>query len=433
MPKRRKDSIQKLPDSTASGRPFTHKLGRTGRRGFMKLLSKLGISSAAVATLSKGTLAEKTGDPREEVPIVEVYKHTNHQEILDERAPPEREPQYDTIARDRWVIQKGARNARYEVAKRFEDHPRVSVGIEYDDPGKNPRPQITVNLNKTAKSRPGNAGEAGPPEIVDTPSISKEAARSRVPTSVVATVGERGFERETDPIPVTVAENVRVEQASFDEEYRPVRAGVACDVGWNGPKGSIAHAAYSDDVGAWGWATAGHVVEWDTGTRMDQPDARIGESAGPILGTEDGYYNRDAAFVREDNPPYAGYGIGDEGGGRRDFDVFGSVAEDKLHELESKENADIYFQGPMSGKWSSNIQGLEGDGSISYDTRVVELTEPSSSNGDSGCTYYWKKDPDTAYIVGVHAWGRDPDEEGFVEYPEGNTMEYVEGALNLSI
>lgn len=397
----------------------------------MTLLSKLGLSSAAVGSLSKAALAETSGDPRKDVPIVETYKHTNHREITEGRAPPEREIRHTTVPRDRWVMLEGARKARYQVAQRFEGQPQITVGITYDNPGKNPEPRVVVNLNKIAK-RQGPDPEAQPLEIVERPGITKDTARSRAPGSVVASVGNRGFERETDPIPVTVEENTRVEQAYFDDTYRPVPAGVACDMYWGNPNGSVATATYSSDVGDWGWATAGHVVEWDTGTTMDQPDTRIGESEGPILGSQNGMYKRDAAFVSEDGPPYASYGIADDNGGERNFDVFGSVAEDKLHDLEASGDT-VHFQGPMTGNQSSTIEQLEGDGSITYDTRVVELANISSKNGDSGCTYYWKKNSSEAYIVGVHAWGRDEDNDGFVDTAEGNTMEYVEGTLDLFV
>jgi hypothetical protein len=77
----RPNHVRNQPESTSEGRNFTRKLDRTGRRGFIKMLSKIGISSAAISGLTKAGLAETSGDPRDRVPFIEAYKHTNHQQV----------------------------------------------------------------------------------------------------------------------------------------------------------------------------------------------------------------------------------------------------------------------------------------------------------------------------------------------------------------
>lgn len=421
----RKSFAKKRPEGAASEGRFERTLRRSGRRGFMKMLAQIGISGATLATLTEETLAETVGDPRKEVPYIESYEHTNHREIVEEGATPKREPKYTTVSRDRWVTMQGAKKARRQVARQFRRNRNVSVSVTFDDPGSSPRPRVTVQLETPAGERPAA------PDRGNRPAITRQEARERAPQSVVATVGDKGFERETDPIPVEVAETATVEQEYFDDTYRPVPGGPLCD-DTSLSSSSVATAAYSSAVSDFGWVTAGHVVNWDTGTQMGQPTPsdRIGESAGPILGDANSPYSRDAAFVQEDGPPYATFQIADDSGGTRNFSVYGAATENKLYGLAATGET-VYLQGPMSGNRSTTVRGVAGDGSGTMEATNVQLDYPTK-NGDSGGSYYWKETSDKAKILGVHAWGRDPDGDGFVEFAEGNAMWAIEAELDLT-
>lgn len=68
-------------------------LDRMGRRGFLKTLAGLGVSASTAGALTQSAVAEAVDDPRREVPRIRAFRHTNHEEVVEEGVKPEREPE----------------------------------------------------------------------------------------------------------------------------------------------------------------------------------------------------------------------------------------------------------------------------------------------------------------------------------------------------
>lgn len=98
----------------------TRKLLSGGRRQFLKSLAAIGISGEALRHMSKESLAAVTSDPTKEVPRLRGLQHTNHEAVMNENAPPEREPIYYTIPRDEWAYNEGVQNAAVRTKQKLD-------------------------------------------------------------------------------------------------------------------------------------------------------------------------------------------------------------------------------------------------------------------------------------------------------------------------
>ena len=90
-----------------------------GRRKFLGTLAGLGASVGVWGSMTREAYADFIDDPKREVPYIRSYLHTNHQEVVERGAAPERTPVYDTMPRHQWVRIKSARDARRQVAKQI--------------------------------------------------------------------------------------------------------------------------------------------------------------------------------------------------------------------------------------------------------------------------------------------------------------------------
>ena len=238
-----------------------------------------------------------------------------------------------------------------------------------------------------------------------------------------------------------VQEVTKIEQApEYDSDYGdqvPGGALIDKDNGWT----TLGTAAYSNSLGSYGWVTAAHNVGFSTGVPVGQPydtdlypSDKIGSSAGAVFGSLNDGVEKDAAFIEHDDPPSPVYQIANNSGGYKNFAIFGAVSENKLYDL-SADNATVYFQGADSGDAQSTIKSLSGYDSGIRDATNVDLEYEDCVNGDSGGPYYWKKNSDDAYMVGIHAWGRNSNKNNGdpVDKAEGNAMWKIESALGLTV
>jgi len=108
-------------------------LGRMGRRGFLKTLAGLGISASTASALTQSAVAEAVDDPRREVPRIRAFRHTNHEEVIEEGAKPEREPDVYTIPRWRWARIEAAHDARRRVERQLDG--KYPVWVTTDNNG----------------------------------------------------------------------------------------------------------------------------------------------------------------------------------------------------------------------------------------------------------------------------------------------------------
>jgi len=88
-----------------------------GRRKFLGTLAGFGVSAGVLGSITGEAYADFIDDPKQEAPYIRSYLHTNHQEVVERGATPERTPVYDTMPRSQWVRIKSAQDARRQVAK----------------------------------------------------------------------------------------------------------------------------------------------------------------------------------------------------------------------------------------------------------------------------------------------------------------------------
>jgi len=179
---------------------FSRKLNRMSRRRFMSSLASLGVSAAAIPGMTQETMADLIDNPREEVPRVAAFVHTNHEEVK-RGAAPKRVPIYYKIPREQWVRVESAYDARQRIEAMLESR---SEAIDV---------WVTTNSNDEKQIKV---------EIYDDGSLgtySLKAIETSIPASVDGVAGPRTEVEEVVPdIPVTV-ERTKVKPAnSIDDE-----------------------------------------------------------------------------------------------------------------------------------------------------------------------------------------------------------------------
>jgi len=93
------------------------------RRNFLSKLSAMGISGATLQYMTKDALAEVTDDPKDEVPRLRYLRHKEEKTIGE---PPEREPVYEAIPRDRWERIEGANEAFSQIKGKIRTETKMS-------------------------------------------------------------------------------------------------------------------------------------------------------------------------------------------------------------------------------------------------------------------------------------------------------------------
>lgn len=190
----------------------TERFSKMGRRRFLKTLSALGVSTGALNYLSKDALAAVTDNPEKEVPRLESFRHTNHEEVTH-GAKPEREPVFYTISREKWTKVESAHDARKrleeKIRRRYETNLQVSVRDRKNGRGK----ELVVYVPKPETRSSGNP-------------VSIEDVQGNLPRETTGVAGRGSdYSVEVSDIPIHVKESSEEYQAYYDYKYRPVPAG----------------------------------------------------------------------------------------------------------------------------------------------------------------------------------------------------------------
>ncbi|SFS09775.1 Trypsin [Halomicrobium zhouii] len=408
----RKDDIREKVENGEqgySGRPFKNKLSCTGRRGFVKTLASLGFSTAAINNLTKESLAQQTEDPESTAALVDSYIHTNHEQVVNNEAPPQREAQYFTMPRDRWAQIQAVHDVQKKLTEEF-DSDLITAAVEWESRRNGKSPVVTLE-RKEIKRTNG--------EIVS-PDVSADEVRSRVPNKAEGKAGQGKFQKSVDNISIRVEENQMTEQSHYEYNYTPVPGGAATET-----HGIITTPAYSYSDNAYGWVTVGHNVGFDTGVNVYQLGDNYIGSTTRLLGDPDDDAAKDGAFIARDSQSekYAGYKIAADSPDTFDYnDVYGSVAEDRLKELNSN-NTLALGQGIATGRHTGEVEKLV-NGTNAGTNSVVQLGW-DTDGGDSGGPYFIN-DNGLVKIIGIHAWG-------WGQSGRGNAMYYAENKMNISV
>jgi len=422
----------KARSDTGNHRDTDRKLSIRGRRGFLRLLSAIGFSTATLAGLTQETLAEENGDVSSQVTAVEAYRHTNHEEMLSEGAPPEREKTYFTIPRDQWVRAKGASNASTNVLEQLPDNPYIRTAVVNNGgeleivaryltvAGQNnerysPRDlpaKTRANVNRpTAEQRP-----------------TPDEVRAQLPSAVTGTVGSGREQRETDALPVRLEERTITNDYEYTHNYDPLPGG--CHTGDGTNIGTVTTPAYYDYGETYGWIHCGHAFGFSSGTAAYQNGDNIG-TVGPTTSQGHG----DACFIEEELPGSAGsnadYDIAEDShNSSMGWRVSGSVAEDRLLDMLARGDT-LDFQGCNSGRQIySDVQAVA---DASFAENCFVTIDAPSRGGDSGGPYYYDASgDDDIYIAAVNQGHYDEDGDGDQD-AGGWALHWVENYLGVRV
>lgn len=392
------------------------KLSRIGRRRFIKTLSSLGVSAAAVTHMSKEALADLTDHPEKEIPRLKALRHTNHEAVVNGTEAPELEPVYYTIPRDEFVRIEGTYNAAQKLDNRLGNPDSIEFGVKRSD-GRSDDLVISVE-HQTIKHRDG--------KIVE-PDISLAELEQTLPdtTNGEIEVGDRQYEVEN--IEVEVEDTKLVNDDYYAYRYRPVPGGCMMNADC-----TIGHPAYDNDAGEYIWTTASHCVNRSSGYSVYQPYEDGAMAAdNNYIGDSDKFMpegDGDAATIMptwDNTGDNVEYRYAENDGSTTDWFIYGTRSVDYLRDMAANGES-VYKQGKTTGRLYDEVLKVSSDG------ETVTL-ECDRDGGDSGGPYFDVNSYGNAYAVGIHAWGADYDGDGTFDDSKGNTMEYVNNYFNLSL
>lgn len=398
----------------------TNELARMGRRRFLETLAKIGVSGEALRYISKDKLEALTHDPREEIPRLGVLEHTNHEEIINESSPPEREPKFYTIPRDKWIEVETAFSAARELKKSVRDTIQSDEdsdqeplsGLNFGVVTENSQKHVIVTYS-TVTDRDGTT--------IASPSVSFDRIKNSLPSTVQGEVtsADKTYTRE---LPVKTSKQTIV-QEEYNGKYRPVPAGVLIEDVDGGSYGSTGPSAYDSDLDDWVHTTAGHVVDGSSGHDIHQPSFSV--YAGNYIGDSDkalAVSDFDAATI--DLSDNRADKIGGAEAGTYDWQIYGTLGWDTLKDNEYS-SYQLRKQGYKTGRSSGELGPVNEDKTF--------WTSADHDNGDSGGPHFKVKYSQganryVAYIAGIHAWGSGST------YGAGATyIGKVEDYFNLSV
>jgi hypothetical protein len=325
--------------------------------------------------MSQDALAELTDDPTEEVPRLSTIEHVNHQEVVEENAPPKREPNFYTISRDKWAVVETAHDAKDKVNRMISSIPgteHVKAGVTTIT--NNHRSEKAISVTRTVKDSPDSGKIA--------PEISEQELRDRLPASMSGTAGSDGNKATIEDIPVIVETETMIGQGAYDRKYRPVPGGAQLDDSladgdWIGTSGT---PAYNKEASKYDLVTAGHVVEYVEDIHQPNPGNKIGTR-------RDGKYDSqrdenwdpgfDAGVINLG--PDKKYQLADDSGGYRDRHIVGVMGRDEIKDREGSSWFELEKQGNKTGLKSGSIKKV-------YD--VSFETGADNAMGDSGGPHY---------------------------------------------
>lgn len=400
---------------------LSRKLSRMGRRRFVKTLSSLGVSAAALQHLTGESLAKLTDDPKKDVPRLGAYRHTNPEDVKNGH-PPEREPVYYTIPRDEWEVTESAHDAARRIRNRVASHDRVVAGVKTRNV-RSGRPELEVEVKHLTLRVPSKK-EEGNSEAVEyhRPDISIDELRSQLPSKETGRV-ESGKDQIERDVPIKVSkEEVTPTQNYFTSKYRPVPAG--CKIQRNDFSiGTTGTDAYDDDYGERVMVSAGHMVK-SNGSTISQPDAYTASK----IGSGDKVYDtntRDCGTIKLNSNTSTENDLASDGGGMEGKIISGIYLDASLSDMQAA-GEDLYHQGRSTGR---------GKGPITYLTdELVEIDKGTDiKQGDSGGPIYGYEDYDRVYIAGIQAWGVDKKADNLWDQGRGNRMDKIEQWLDVTV
>jgi len=396
-------------------------LGRMGRRGFLKTLAGLGVSASTASALTQSAVAEAVDDPRREVPRIRAFKHTNHEEVVEEGSKPEREPDVYTIPRWRWARIEAAHDARrriehqlnseYPVWVTTDNNGEKKVVVEQPDDGNLRSADVRALDKKVPASMKGVAGRR-----------SRSGRRSRfaqereIPVDIERPKAEPSMSREMqDGYGIETNHGVDMSNHLYWDDWNDnIPGGAACQLNLDRgieAVGTLCTPVVAKD-GTRQMVTAGHnitipqsnslstnsisgsVPEGQADFTPDQEEAT--GSAGPEV--------FDAAALNTTNGSGVHYEFATQNESTTDM-IWGTALQDRLNDIEdngTRSNETFVRKGARTG--SNEGFGIDEVGSNGF---RPSLDENQTDRGDSGGPYYLRVDLPyidwkVSYVAGVH-------------------------------
>lgn len=366
------------------------------RRSILRSASTLGFSSIILSGAGHST-AKKDSD--KSVTGVRFLKHTNHQSVKQGTAAPERTKKKYSIPFNEWKHKEVRKDIAQRLRKDF-DEPELASGIRIKESGDTLEVE-PIALYHTRESATGKESS---------PSMSYQEFVEKVPDSMTGYAQHNGKRYSESGIQIKTYKRRLVEEAYFDDKYRPVPGG--CNLS----SATLGTPVTDNQYGDKAWVTAAHVVDRESGHSVYQPNYlnKIGESDRYTLPV-----NGDSAVVRGDTG--VSYDIAGSNGSY-DYPVFGKVPSSDI-----EDHAILWKQGSTTGRDYGSVKEVYTTGDGHERVNLDVYTE----DGDSGGPYYAREE-DNAYIAGIHN-GSVYTESGDRLHAYGQTMEDVEQKLYVTV
>lgn len=412
------------------------KLNQMGRRRFLDTLSSLGVSATTLQYISQDDINDLTSDPKNEVPYVEQFKHTNPKEVRKGN-PPKREPIYQTISRDRWIEVESAHNAAKKLREKLERDENIKsnliqVGVTTVNDGHQKKKAVEVSYVNYERNI-----EQEEEKELHTPDISKKDLSDKVPGQLTGTARDEENENWTiSEIPTVIKESNQKEAAGceryyYDGSYDRIPGGSVYEVG--GGSCTFGTPAYNVDSSERQMVTAGHCLDGHTYEDIYQPD-NDGESDGTVYKYRDignDPFGVDYGLIRPpdstDGSDQYRYLLADDNGEYKDnLYIEGSLSWSTIKYQEGKDY-EIKQQGGRTGTTTGKIKSAyENDGNWYFRTTA------DAYSGDSGGPFYHVNDDNSVVIAGIFARYESsdtcPGDESW-----GTAMEKIEDSYNLVV
>lgn len=382
------------------------------KRRFLKTLSTMGLSGAALTHISKDALAKQTDRPEKNVLRLKYLEHTNHDEVMN-GGKPETQPVYYTLPLEKHIRIRSTFEAAARLEKQFSS-PNIRASIAKNKNSPTER-EVVVDVIKSTNEE-GKTSKS---------SKSKHQVRRELPKEATGRVRVNGEQHARHKIPVQVVERAETKSAGhFDSRYSPnVPGGCAIEAQRSGASnGTLGIPAYSTNTSGTVWTTAGHVVQ-SSGVKIYQPDIGTFGYQNEI-GTADEVEtnNGDAATIIPESDRDTIYKFAESDGSMTDYILYGTLGRDALEDME--EIDDLYVQGNVTGRHFEEVKKVSSDGNdifIAADTK----------KGDSGGPYYWLNSDDEAYAAGIHTAVTTLGGDKVFDDSEGKTFPWVSDQFNL--
>lgn len=405
-------------------------LRKMGRRRFMKSLAALGVTGAALNSATRESLADVQYDPEHEVLRTSRFVHTNHEEVTQNSAFPERKPVHYTISREKWAKVEAANDAASQVREKIgEKFPNrsISVGVRMTTKDGHRKREVAVHPVEVIKAN----------GVSETNAPTEGTLKSNLPSRVDGVAG-RGtkYETEVSRIPVSFQESTMELEARgeyYNTKYPQIPGGAYCQTERESTRagfGTIGTPCMQ--VGGYpAVITAGHVL-YDRGgstqnyNELHQPEQNRDNNLVGFLDEAriDSGWSFDAAVVSVSANRGVRYDLAEDNGGFKGRDINGTVTKQSLN--------DEIGSGSLTKQGSSTGMGV---GTIREVTdHLVYVSGMDTEHGDSGGPYFKAyDDPSLGYksasIAGVHR-GTDSSNNGW----RGATlMENIENHFDVSI